>query len=204
MRESLFCIQLADDLQLCSVGIYAETEFWFAGIKVVMIIGLLLLSFILMLGGGTSHDRLGFRYWNNPGAVKEYIVGGAGGRFTAFLWTMVYSGFSFYFGPELIVFSTGEMRNPRKNLPSTARRFFMRLVVFYVLGALAIGIITNSDSEGLVSGTGNANASPWVIAIRNAGISTLPSIINAGCGERAKDFHQMYALRSARLRGGGQ
>ncbi len=90
------------------------------------------------------------------------------------------------------------MRNPRKNLPSTARRFFIRLVVFYVRGALAIGIITNSDSDGLVSGTGNANASPWVIAIRNAGISTLPSIINAGILTSAWSSGNSYLFMSSR------
>lgn len=163
-----------------------------------MITGLLLLSLILMLGGGPSHDRIGFRYWRDPGAVKEYIVGGAGGRFTAFLWTTVYSGFSFYFGPELIVFSTGEMRNPRKNLPTAARRFFIRLAVFYVLGTLAIGIICNSDSEGLVSGSGDANASPWVIAIRNAGITALPSIINAGILTSAWSSGNSYLFMSSR------
>jgi amino acid transporter len=45
------------------VKFYGETEFWFAGTKVVMIVGLLLLSFILFWGGGPHHDRLGFRYW---------------------------------------------------------------------------------------------------------------------------------------------
>jgi amino acid transporter len=146
-------------LNFCPVGIYAEIEFWFAGVKVVMILGLLLLSFILMLGGGPTHDRLGFRYWNEPGATKAYIVGGAGGRFTAFLYVLVFSGFSFYFGPELIVFSAGEMRNPRKTVPIAARHYFIRLIFFYVLGALAIGIICASDAEGLTSSPGNANAS---------------------------------------------
>ncbi|PNS16181.1 Proline-specific permease [Sphaceloma murrayae] len=167
-------------LNFAPVGIYAETEFWFAGLKVVMIIGLLLMSFILAVGGGPSGDRIGFRYWNNPGPVKEYIVEGPGGRLTAFLYVWIFSGFSFYFGPELIVYTAGEMRNPRKNLPSAARRFFYRLIVFYILGALAIGVICPSDAEDLVTGAGNANASPWVIAIQNATIPVLPGIINAG------------------------
>lgn len=116
-------------LNLCPVGIYAETEFWFAGAKVVMILGLLLFSLFIMLGGGPNHDRLGFRYWNEPGAVNEYIVGGNAGRFTAFLYTWVFSGFSFYFGAELMVFTAGKMHNPRKNLPIASRRYLIRLVV---------------------------------------------------------------------------
>lgn len=185
-------------LNFCPVGIYAETEFWFAGIKVVMIIGLLIFSVVLMLGGGPDHDRLGFRYWNKPGAIKEYIIGGDGGRLTAFLYVWVFSGFSFYFGPELIVFSAGEMRNPRKNLPIAARRYFARLVIFYVLGTVAIGVICSSDAEGLTTGEGNANASPWVIAIRNAGISGLPSVINAGILISAWSAGNSYLWMSSR------
>ena len=185
-------------LNFAPVGIYAETEFWFAGIKVVMILGLLLLSLILMCGGGPSGQVLGFQNWNHPGAVKAYLVAGAGGRFTAFLYVWVFSGFAFYFGPELMVFTAGEMRNPRKNLPTAARRFFVRLVTFYVLGALAIGIICKSNAEGLTSGAGNANASPWVIAIQNAGISTLPSIVNAGILTSAWSSGNSYLFMSSR------
>jgi amino acid transporter len=133
-----------------------------------------------MLGGGPTGQRLGFHYWNHPGAVNASLVPGAGGQFTAFLQVLVLSGFSFYFGPELVVFTSGEMQNPRKNLPIAARHFFYRLVFFYVLGALAIGVICSSKAKGLVSGAGDANASPWVIGIRNAGINVLPDIVNAG------------------------
>lgn len=165
-------------LNLCAVGIFAETEFWFASIKVITIIGLLILSFVLMLGGGPSHERLGFRYWNDPGAVRSYIVGGNGGRLTAFLSVLVFSGNAFCFGAELLVFTAGEMQNPRESLPLASRRYFVRLVVFYVLGTLAIGVICPYDAQGLTTGSGNANASPFVIAVKNAGISILPSIIN--------------------------
>ncbi|CAM1505171.1 Fc.00g108080.m01.CDS01 [Cosmosporella sp. VM-42] len=185
-------------LNLCPVSVYAETEFWFASIKIIMIVGLLILSLVIMLGGGPNHDRLGFRYWSNPGATKPYIVEGAGGRFTSFLYVWVFSGFSFYFGPELIIFTAGEMRNPRKNLPKASRRYFGRLVFFYILGALAIGVTCNSNSKGLVSGSGDANASPWVIAIRNAGISTLPSIINAGILTSAWSAGNAYLFMSSR------
>lgn len=166
-------------LNLCPVGVYAEAEFWFAGLKIILILGLLLVALILMAGGGPDHMALGFRYWSDPGAVKTYMVGGTGGQFTAFLYVWVFSTFSFNFGPEQLILTAGEMRNPRKNLPSAARRFFFRMVVFYVLGTLAIGAICSSTAQGLTTDAGNANASPWVIAIQNAGISTLPSIINA-------------------------
>lgn len=163
-----------------------------------MLVGLLLLAIILMLGGGPSGDRIGFRTWNDPGAVKEHIVGGAGGRFTAFLYVWVFSGFSFYFGPELIIMTSGEMYHPRRNLPIASRRFFYRLAFFYVFGVLAIGAICRSDAQDLTSGAGNANASPWVIAIRNAGISALPSIVNGGILTSAWSAGNSFLYMSSR------
>lgn len=56
------------------VKFYGETEFWFAGTKVIMMIGLLMLSIVLFFGGGPDHDRLGFRYWKNPGESKQFFT----------------------------------------------------------------------------------------------------------------------------------
>ncbi|KAH7077379.1 amino acid permease/ SLC12A domain-containing protein [Paraphoma chrysanthemicola] len=162
------------------VKFYGETEFWFAGVKVVMILGLLFLSFILFWGGGPSHDRLGFRYWKNPGAANEYLETGNTGRFVALLSTVVLSAFPFSFAPELLVATGGEMQSPRRNLPTAARRYIYRLVIFYVCSVLAIGVICPSNDEKITSGGHGAGASPFVVGIKNAGIPALDSIINAG------------------------
>lgn len=166
-------------LNLCPVKFYGESEFWFASIKVFAIIGLLILSVVLFFGGGPDHTRLGFWYWQDPGATKEYLVQGAGGRFCAFLFTLVYSCFSFNFSPELIIIAAGEMKSPRKNLPKAALHFIWRLIMFYALGALAIGVICRSDEPALTDGGKGAASSPWVIAIERAGIHGLDSVINA-------------------------
>lgn len=52
------------------VRFFGELEFWLSSIKVLTIVGLIILSLILMLGGGPDHDRKGFRYWKHPGAFK--------------------------------------------------------------------------------------------------------------------------------------
>ena len=153
-----------------------------------MMIGLLMLSFILFWGGGPSRDRLGFRYWKHPGAAVRYTVGsgddaytlpGSTGLFVGFWHTLVACVFPFTFAPELIVVTGGEMANPRRNLPIAARRYFYRLVIFYVLSVLAIGVTCPSDDARLNNGGAGAGSSPFVVAIANAGISTLPSIVNA-------------------------
>jgi yeast amino acid transporter len=36
-----------------------------------MMAGLLIVSVVIFFGGGPDQDRLGFRYWHNPGAANE-------------------------------------------------------------------------------------------------------------------------------------
>jgi len=165
-------------LNIFAVKIYGEAEFIFASIKIITIIGLLILALVLDLGGGPSHDRLGFRYWKNPGAMKEVVGHGAGGRFLGLFSTLVNAAFS-YGGVEMVAVAAGEAENPRKNIPKAVRRVFWRILFFYVLGSLAIGVLVPSNDDKLLHGGAGANASPWVIAIYRAGIPALPSIINA-------------------------
>jgi amino acid transporter len=56
------------------IRFFGEFEFWLSSIKVTVILGLSLLSLVLACGGGPDHDPKGFRYWNDPGAFKEYIA----------------------------------------------------------------------------------------------------------------------------------
>lgn len=166
-------------LNFLPVKYYGESEFWFAGTKVILMIGLLILSVVIFFGGTPRHDRLGFRYWRDPGATHPYIAGGGTGRFVAFFDVLVLSIFPFTFAPELLVVTAGEMESPRRNLPIASKRYFYRLVTFYVLGVLAIGVTCPSNDPRLTNGGAGANSSPYVIAIANAGIDTLPSIVNA-------------------------
>jgi amino acid permease len=50
-------------INMMAVKWYGETEFWAAIGKVLLIIGLLIFTFISMLGGNPEKDRYGFRYW---------------------------------------------------------------------------------------------------------------------------------------------
>jgi amino acid permease len=51
------------------VRFFGEFEFWLSSFKVVTIVGVIILSLVLALGGGPDHDRKGFRYWQDPGYV---------------------------------------------------------------------------------------------------------------------------------------
>ncbi|KAI1086339.1 proline-specific permease [Rostrohypoxylon terebratum] len=167
-------------LNIIAVSWFGEAEFWFASIKLITIIGLIILSIVLFFGGGPNHDPLYFRYWQDPpGAFVPYLVSGNTGRFLAYWTAFVRAGFSFITSPELIALSAGETVAPRRNIPKAARRFIWRLAIFYGLGSLAIGVIVPNDNKELLSGTSNASASPYVIGIANAGIKGLNHVINA-------------------------
>ncbi|MCJ1302252.1 hypothetical protein MMC08_005055 [Hypocenomyce scalaris] len=171
-------------LNIFVVSWYGESEFWFASIKIIAIVGLIILGVVLFFGGGPNHDRLGFRYWKNPpGAFKSYAASGNTGKFLAFWTALVRSGFAFVLSPELITIAAGETEAPRRNIPKAGRRFVYRLIVFYILGTLVISVVVSSDDPDLLkavsSGQTNAGASPFVLGIQRAGIPVLNNIINA-------------------------
>jgi len=169
-------------LNIWAVGIYGEAEFIFASIKIITILGLLILALIIDVGGVPGQHRLGFQYWKNPGAMNTYIASGNTGRFLGFWATMVNAAFS-YGGVENVAVAGGEAENPRHNIPKAVRRVFWRILFFYVLGSLAIGVLVPYNDANLLqaikNGEPGAAASPWVIAIKRANINALPSIINA-------------------------
>lgn len=160
-------------LNVWAVSIYGEAEFIFASIKILAIVGLLLMAFIVDLGGSPTGDRLGFRYWYNPGpAMKEVVAEGNTGRFLGLFSTLIFAAFS-YSGVEMVAVMAGETQNPKKNIPKAIKRLIWRILIFYVLGSLAIGVLVPSNHEDLGS------VSPWVLAAQNANIQVLPHIINA-------------------------
>lgn len=167
-------------LNMIPVKYFGETEFYFAGIKIIAIVGLIILGVVLFFGGGPQqHGVLGFKYWKNGNAFKEHLVAGSTGRFLSVWTAIIKAGYSFICSPELIVATGGECVKPRRNIPKAADRFIYRLAFFYILGSLVIGIIADSNSKRLLSGSGDASASPFVLGIQNAGIRVLNHIINA-------------------------
>lgn len=172
-------------LNIFAVSIYGESKFWFASIKIIAILGLIVLGIVLFFGGGPNHDRLGFRYWKHPGAFNSYPKPGLRntGKFLAFWTSLIRSGFAFILSPETITIAAGESEAPRRNIPKASKRFVYRLIVFYVLGTLVVSVIVASNDADLLqavsSCTKNAGASPFVIGIKRAGIQGLDHIINA-------------------------
>ena len=65
---------------------------------------------MLDLGGGPNHDRLGFRYWKDPGPFVQYDgIAGAKGRFLGWWAVMTQAAFSFI-GTEIVAVSSQSAR----------------------------------------------------------------------------------------------
>jgi amino acid transporter len=173
-------------VNLFGVKFFGEFEFWLSSFKVITVIGLILLTLIIALGGGPDHDRRGFRYWKDPGAFKEYtknghIISGPEGRFVSWASVLVTAVFA-YLGTELVGVTVGEAQNPRRNIPRAIKLTFYRIMIFYVLSVFLLGMCVAYNDKKLVfanKASTSASASPFVVAIENAGIKVLPQIINA-------------------------
>jgi len=181
-------------INMFGAGVYGEAEFIFASIKVITIVGLIILGIVLDLGGGPSHDRIGFRYWKNPGPFVQYNgIEGATGRFLAWWAVMTQAAFSFI-GTEIVAIAAGEAKNPRRNLPKAIRRVYIRILLFYIGGVIIIGLLVPSNNSNLNLTASTAASSPFVIAIKTAGIKGLPSVINAAlltsaCSAASSDLY---------------
>lgn len=59
---------------LCGVKFFGHVEFWMSFAKIVVLTAIILGGFIISLGGNPTGDRIGFRYWNEPGACEFVTV----------------------------------------------------------------------------------------------------------------------------------
>ncbi|SCU97581.1 LANO_0E16380g1_1 [Lachancea nothofagi CBS 11611] len=164
------------------VRFFGEFEFWLSSIKVVVMLALIILLFVIMLGGAPNHDRTGFRYWKNPGAFKPYTgIPGDKGKFVSFASVFALALFA-YTGTELCGIVAAEARNPRRSVPRAIKLTLYRIVVFYVISIFLLGMTVAYNDPLLLKAktmSTSAAASPFVVAIVNAQIPVLPHIFNA-------------------------
>lgn len=175
---------LSSLLNILAVQAYGEAEFWLSGGKVVLIFSLFFFTFITMVGGNPQHDAYGFRYWNNPGSFMEYLDTGSLGRFEGFLGSLWSACFTVV-GPEYISMVAAEAKRPRIYIKNAFRTVYYRFGIFFIGGALTVGIVCSARDKKLTAvvngeaSSSTASASPYVIGMSNLGITIFPSIVNA-------------------------
>ncbi|KAF4633767.1 hypothetical protein G7Y89_g4355 [Cudoniella acicularis] len=182
--------------------VFGEMEFWFCSIKVITILGLIITGVVITAGGGPNHESIGFRFWNETGGFVQYGgIAGVKGRFLGFFSVLISAAFAFI-GTEITAIAAAETANPRRSVPRAIKSVWIRLVLFYLCSAFLIGMLV-SPTDPSLNLSSTAAKSPFVIAIKNAGLSVLPSIINAalltsawsaGCADLFVSSRALYGL----------
>lgn len=149
---------------LTSAKAYATLEFWFAMIKVVTIILMILLGFaVILFGFGNGGHPVGFsNLWSHGG----FFTGGLKGFF--FSMAIIVGS---YEGIELIGISAGEVSDPHKAIVKSVKSVLWRILIFYV-GAIFV-IVTIYPWNKL-----DSIGSPFVTTFAKVGITAAASVIN--------------------------
>ncbi|TFK71427.1 general APC amino acid permease [Pluteus cervinus] len=196
---AVICV-LVCAINIFGVRYFGESEFIFSLIKITLIISLLLAGLIIDLGGGPNHERIGFRFWKHPGALTGpgLVKNVNTDKFLGVLSVLIQAAFSFQ-GMELVAIAASETKSPRRNIAKAVRRVFYRILVFYILGIIMIGMLVAYDDPALLADTGTAAQSPFVIAIERAGVKVFPHIINAAIFTSAFSAGNSFLFCSSRI-----
>lgn len=127
--------------------VFGETEFWFASIKVITIIGLIIAGIVISAGGGPNHEAIGFRYWKEP-FMQYKGIPGAWGRFLGFFAVLIDAAFAFI-GTEITAIASAECANPRKAVPRAMKTVWIRLALFYIASAFMVGLLVSPYDPSL-------------------------------------------------------
>lgn len=158
-------------LNYLSTRSYGESEFIFAGIKVITVLVFLFAGVLLILGLGPEPSP-GFTNWTIGDAP---FVGGA----TAILGIFMVAGFSFQ-GTEMIGIAAGESEDPEKNVPRAVHSIFWRILIFYLGAFTVIGfLIPYTDPNLLNTAVENVSISPFTLVFQRFGLVGAASVMNA-------------------------
>lgn len=161
---ALGCLVILLCLNLLTVKLFGELEFWFSLIKVVTIIALIIIGVVLLV--------IGFK--TNTGTVSVTNLWSHGGMFpngmSGFLLSLQLVVFSFV-GVELVGVTAAETANPKKNIPSAINKIPVRILLFYI-GAIFVILCVNPWTQL------DAASSPFVEVFALIGIPVAAGIIN--------------------------
>jgi len=161
--SALFCVLVLMSLNLLSAKLFGELEFWFAIIKIITILALIVVgATMIIMAYDTQFGHASLTNLYNHGVFPKGLNG--------FLMSFQMALFSFV-GIELIGVTAGETKDPAKTLPKAINSVPIRILVFYV-GALAV-IMSIIPWNAI-----NPNESPFVRLFALIGIPFAAGIIN--------------------------
>jgi AAT family amino acid transporter/D-serine/D-alanine/glycine transporter len=149
---------------LIAVKVFGEMEFWFALVKVITIVAMLVIGVgVIVFGFGDLGKTASFsNLWSHGGFAPVGLVG--------VVLTLQIACFA-YTGVELIGVTAGEAENPERVLPNATNSITYRILIFYI-GALVVIMSLVPWNEI------NPNMSPFVTVFEKIGIPAAAGIIN--------------------------
>ncbi len=159
------CVLFLMGLNLLTVRLFGEVEFWFSLIKIIAIIALVVIGIYMVITGfqspGGSTASLA-NLWNDGGMFPNGSHG--------FLAGFQIAIFAFV-GVELVGTTAAETKDPMRNLPKAVNSIPIRIILFYVLALMMVMSVT--PWRQVV-----ADKSPFVELFLLAGIPTAAIIMN--------------------------
>ena len=153
-----------------SVHNFGSIEYWFAMIKVVAIVLFIILGASMIFGIGRQvpgTPAVGFH--NLTGLPGGFMPHGFGG-----VWMAVLVGVLSFNGIEVIAVTSGETRNPVRDIPAALRNMGLRLFLFYIL---ALGIVV-TIVPWTATGAQVVTESPFVRVFADSGIRHAAGLMN--------------------------
>ncbi|MGN2370794.1 amino acid permease [Clostridium cagae] len=151
-------------MNLTTVKLFGEMEFWFSLIKVIAILALIIIgTFMIIKGFSTDAGISSFtNLWSHggwfPNEVRGFILS----------FPMVVFAFT---GIELVGLTAGETENPEYVIPKAINNIPIRIIIFYI-GALTV-IMSIYPWNSI-----NPDKSPFVQVFAAVGIAAAASIVN--------------------------
>lgn len=153
---------LINAINLTAVKIYGEVEFWFAIIKVIAVIAMIVFGCYLLFGGKAGPDASVTNLWAHGG----FMPNGWSGLIIA----LAIITFSFG-GLELIGMTAAEAESPEKTIPKATNQVIYRILIFYI-GALAVLLCLHPWSQI------NPKESAFVTVFHDLDQSMVSNILN--------------------------
>ena len=177
VSAAVFLVVIAA-LNLMGVSKFGEFEFWFAIIKIVAVIAMILGGLYVIIANvpTASGIRASFANWFtiDGGFMPHGLMSqNTDGTWTGLLMALVVVMFSFG-GTELIGITAGETENPRVTIPKATNGIIWRILVFYIL---ALGVIMAVVPWNKIDG----NSSPFVQIFDSVGVHAAAGILNFVC-----------------------
>ncbi|MDM5200233.1 amino acid permease [Fictibacillus enclensis] len=151
-------------INMSAVKAFGEIEFWFAIIKIITIIALIVIGIVLIVMGYESHGTQAS--FSNLVSHGGFFPNGASGFVLAFQMAL----FAFV-GVELVGVTAGEAENPDTTLPSAINNIPIRILLFYIGSLIVIMSIYPWDKI-------NPSSSPFVSVFSLIGIPAAAGVIN--------------------------